>query len=118
MTHSVCRQTYLGCRIDSIHLVVPFTRTLAVRDSALHLYSHHVHHRVNSPPMKSILGLTITCNMLPHNCFKINLIISCNVRLNHHSGLLPSDFPAKILHIISAPPFMPHAQTIIFPLIL
>jgi hypothetical protein len=101
------------------NLVVPVTRTPAVRDSSLHLYSHNVHHRVNnSPPMKSILGLTITCNVLPHNCFKINLIISCNIRLNRHGGLLPSDFPAKTLHIISAPPFMPHAQNITFSLIL
>jgi len=119
ITQSVCRQTYLGCRTASIHLVVPVTRTLAVRDSSLHLYSHNVHHGVNnSPPMKSILGLTITCNMLPNNCSKINLIISRNICFNHHSGLLPSDFPAKTLHIISASPFIPHAQTIIYSLIL
>jgi hypothetical protein len=54
--------------------------------------------------------------MLPHNLFEPDLIISCHIRLNHHSGLLPSDFPAKTLHIISAPPFMPHAQTIVFHL--
>jgi hypothetical protein len=37
----------------------------------------------------------------PHNLFKIHLIISCHIRLNHHSGLSPSDVPTKILHIIS-----------------